>query len=78
MNVNISGNYSLTQLKTLRMRSRTGTKYKGDHPCRYDRGLDREVQIDVDMNAMKAAQITLGDIERAINFEKHEYLRRSG
>ena len=31
--------------------------------------LDREIQINVDMYKIQAAQITLGDIERAISFE---------
>ena len=31
--------------------------------------LDREIQINVDMYKMQAAQIALGDIERAVSFE---------
>jgi multidrug efflux pump subunit AcrB len=31
--------------------------------------LDREIQVDVDMYKMQAAQLTLGDIQRAIQYE---------
>ncbi len=31
--------------------------------------LEREIQVDVDMNKMQAALLTLGDIQRAIQFE---------
>lgn len=31
--------------------------------------LDREIQVDVDMYKMQSAQLTLGDIQRAIQFE---------
>jgi multidrug efflux pump len=70
MNVNISGNYNLNKLK----------KFADDVKDRIESmkeisrvdmigALEREILVDVDMNAMQAAQISLGDIERAINFE---------
>lgn len=31
--------------------------------------LNREIQVDVDMYKMQSAQLTLGDIQRAIQFE---------
>jgi len=70
MYVNISGNYDLAQLK----------KYAEDLQDRIEGfkeitrvdmigALDREIQINVDMYKMQAAQLTMGDIANAIKME---------
>lgn len=70
MYVNISGDYDLNKLK----------KYADNLKDRIESlkeitrvdivgALDREIQVNVDMYKMQAAQITLGDIERAIAYE---------
>lgn len=70
MQVNISGNYSLDQLKN----------YAEDIQDRIESlteitrvdivgALDKEVQVDVDMYKMQAAQVTFTDIANAISFE---------
>ncbi len=70
MNVNISGNYSLAQLKKYAQEIKDRIESMREI-TRVDMigALDREIQVNVDMNAMQAAQLTLGDIERAISFE---------
>lgn len=70
MNVNISGNYSLSQLKHYAEEIKDRIESMKEI-TRVDMigALDREIQINVDMNALKSTQITLGDIERAIAFE---------
>ncbi|MDX5419610.1 MAG: efflux RND transporter permease subunit, partial [Hymenobacteraceae bacterium] len=70
MYVNVSGNYSLDKLK----------QYAEDLQDRMEAfpeitrvdmvgALDKEVQVNVDMYKMQAAQVTFGDIERAIAME---------
>jgi multidrug efflux pump subunit AcrB len=70
--VNISGNYDLKKLK----------KYADDlqdaieampEINRVDEvgALDREIQIDVDMNKMAAAQISFSDIQKTVANENH-------
>jgi len=70
MFVNVSGNYSLDKLK----------QYAEDLQDRMESfpeitrvdmvgALDKEVQVNVDMYKMQAAQVTFGDIERAIAME---------
>jgi multidrug efflux pump subunit AcrB len=70
MFVNISGNFDLKKLK----------EYAEDMQDRIESlkeitkvditgALDREIQINVDMYKMQAAQLSLGDIERTIGFE---------
>ncbi len=68
--VNISGDYDLKQLK----------EYADDLKDRIEAlkqisgvdivgALEQEIQINVDLNKMTAAQISFGDIERAIGYE---------
>lgn len=68
--VNIAGNYDLAQLK----------KYADDMKDRIEEmreitrvdivgALDREIQINVDLYKMQAAKLTLGDIQRAVQYE---------
>lgn len=68
--VNIAGEYDLAQLK----------RYADDLQDRIEGlkeitrvdivgALDREIQVNVDMYKLSAAKLTMGDIERAINFE---------
>ncbi len=70
MQVNISGNYSLDQLKNyaedIQDRIESLTEI-----TRVDMAgaLDKEVQVDVDMYRMQAAKVTFADIERAIAME---------
>ncbi|HUX84214.1 MAG TPA: efflux RND transporter permease subunit [Chitinophagaceae bacterium] len=70
--VNISGDYDLKKLK----------KYADDLKDRIEGlkeinrvdevgALDREVQINVDMNKMNAAKISFGDIQNAVGNENH-------
>jgi multidrug efflux pump len=70
LSVNISGDIELNKLK----------KYADDIKDNFESlkeisrveivgALDREIQINVDMYKMQAAQITLGDIERSVAFE---------
>ncbi|MCC7303396.1 MAG: efflux RND transporter permease subunit [Bacteroidia bacterium] len=70
MNVNISGNYSLAQLKNYAEEVKDRVESMKEI-SRVDMigALDREIQINIDMNALKATQLTMGDIERAIAFE---------
>lgn len=70
MNLNISGNYDLNKLK----KYADAVKDKIESMKEITRvdmigALDREIQINVDMNALQTAQLTLGDIERAVAFE---------
>ncbi|MBF9251688.1 efflux RND transporter permease subunit [Pontibacter sp. 172403-2] len=70
MYVNVSGNYSLGQLK----------KYAEDLQDRIEAepeitrvdmigALDKEIQVNVDLYKAQASKVTLGDIERAIAYE---------
>ncbi|WP_242926484.1 efflux RND transporter permease subunit [Pontibacter vulgaris] len=70
MSVNVSGNYSMDRLK----------KYAEDLQDRIEAepeitrvdligALDKEVQVNVDLYKMQAAQVTFGDIQRAIATE---------
>lgn len=70
MYVNISGNFDLNRLK----------KYAEDLQDRIETmkeitrvdivgALDREIQVNVDMYKLQAAQISLGDIDRALRYE---------
>lgn len=70
MNINISGDYDLNRLKTYaediqdeveQLKEITRADMVG--------ALDREIQINVDMYKMQAANLTFGDIERAIAYE---------
>lgn len=70
MFINISGDFDLNKLK----------KYADDMKDRIESmkeitrvdivgALDREIQVNVDMYKIQAAQISIGDIERAIGYE---------
>lgn len=68
--LNISGDYDLKKLKEYAdmlkdrvegMKEISGVDIVG--------ALDQEIQINVDLNKMNAAQISFGDIERAIGYE---------
>ncbi|MFI5218389.1 MAG: efflux RND transporter permease subunit [Bacteroidia bacterium] len=70
MYVNISGNYDLATLK----------KYADDAKEKLESlkeikkvdligALERQIQINVDMNKMQASGLSMGDIERAVKFE---------
>ncbi len=74
--VNISGDYDLNQLKKYAEMAEDKIEALGEI-TRVDLvgALDREIQIDVDMYKMEAANITLRDIESAVAFEN---LRISG
>jgi multidrug efflux pump len=70
MNINISGDYDLNRLKTYaeaiqdeveQLKEITRADMVG--------ALDREIQVNVDMYKMQAANLTFGDIERAIAYE---------
>lgn len=70
MYVNISGNFDLARLK--QYADNIKDKIEGVKTInRVDLvgALDREIQVDVDMYRMQAAQITMDDIERAIKYE---------
>lgn len=70
MFVNISGNYDLAQLK--KYAEDLQDKIEGfKEITRVDMvgALDREIQINVDMYKMQAAQLTMNDIQMAIQME---------
>lgn len=70
MQVNISGDYSLDKLESYADRLKDEIESLKEI-TRVDMGgaLSREVQVNVDMYKAQAAQLALGDIERAIRFE---------
>ncbi len=70
MYINVAGNYSLSQLK----------KYADDLSDRIEGlseinevqivgALEREIQVNIDVYKLQAAQLTIGDIQRAIGSE---------
>jgi len=70
LNVNLSGDFDLAKLK----KYADAMKDKIEALPEINRvdevgALDREIQINVDMYRMQAAQITMGDIERAVASE---------
>ncbi len=70
LNVNLSGDFDLTRLK----KYADAVKDKLEalpEITRVDEvgALDREIQINVNMYRMQAAQITMGDVERAVSSE---------
>ena len=70
MYVNISGDYDLDQLKAFAEKAED--KIEGmKEITRVDLvgALDKELQIDVNMHDLQSAQLTFGDIERAIAYE---------
>lgn len=70
MNINLSGDYSLQQLKVF-ADDMTDRLEEISEISRVDivGALDREIQIDVDMYKMQAAMVTLRDIQGAIQNE---------
>lgn len=74
MYVNISGNYDLAQLK--KYAEDLQDKIEGfKEITRVDMvgALDREIQINVDMYKMQAAQLTMNDIQMAIQSENRTF-----
>ncbi|MHB1920712.1 MAG: efflux RND transporter permease subunit [Chitinophagaceae bacterium] len=70
--VNISGNYDLKKLKKYADDLKDKIEgLKGINKVDEAGGLDREVQINVDMNKMAAAKISFADIEQAVGNENH-------
>jgi multidrug efflux pump len=70
MYVNISGNYDLTKMK--KYADDLKDKIEGlKEITRVDLAgaLDREIQINVDMYKLQAANMTLGDIQRSVAYE---------
>ncbi len=70
MNINLSGDFDLTKLKRYADNLKDGIE-EFSEITRVDvvGGLEREIQIDVDMYKMQAAQIALSDVENAIAYE---------
>ena len=70
MYINIAGNYDLKDLKkyaeTLQDRIES---MKEINEAKLIGALDREIQVNVDMYKLQAAQLTLGDVQRAIAME---------
>jgi multidrug efflux pump len=70
MYVNISGNYDLQKLKMYADDAKDNLEsLKEVRKVDMIGALDREIQINVDMLKMQAAQITMSDIERAVKYE---------
>ena len=70
MFVNVSGNFDLNKLKNYA--DKIKDRIEGmKEITRVDMigALDREIQVNVDMYKAQAAQISIGDIERAIGYE---------
>ena len=70
MYINISGNYDLAKLKKFADRAQDRLEELKEI-TRVDiiGALEREIQIDVDMNKMQAATVSFSDIERAVSAE---------
>jgi len=70
MNINLSGEYSLDNLKTYADKMADRIE-EVPEITRVDvvGALDREIQVDVDMYKMQAAMVTFRDIQNAIQFE---------
>ncbi len=70
MNVNLSGDFDLNKLKNYadQIKDRIESMKQ---ITRVDMigSLDREIQVNVDMYKLQVAQLSLGDIERAIGYE---------
>lgn len=70
MYVNIAGNYDLQKLKQYADDAKDNLEgLKEVRKVDMIGALEREIQINVDMLKMQAAQITMGDIERAVKYE---------
>ncbi|MGP8214563.1 MAG: efflux RND transporter permease subunit [Bacteroidia bacterium] len=70
LNVNLSGDFDLTRLKKYADAIKDKLEAMPEI-TRVDEvgALDREIQINVDMYKMQAAQVTMGDIERSVASE---------
>jgi multidrug efflux pump subunit AcrB len=70
MFVNVSGNFDLNKLKNYADKIKDRIEAMKEI-TRVDMigALDREIQVNVDMYKAQAAQISIGDIERAIGYE---------
>lgn len=70
LNVNLSGDFDLTRLKKYADALKDKIEAMPEI-TRVDEigALGREIQINVDMYKMQAAQVTMGDIERAVSSE---------
>jgi multidrug efflux pump len=70
MNINLSGEYSLDNLKTIADKMADRIE-EVPEITRVDilGALDREIQVDVDMYKMQAAKVTFRDIQNAIQYE---------
>jgi multidrug efflux pump len=70
MNINLSGEYSLDNLKTFADKMADRIE-EVPEITRVDilGALDREIQVDVDMYKMQAAKVTFRDIQSAIQYE---------
>ena len=70
MYINISGNYDLKQLKKYAENLQEGLEgLKEINEAKIVGALDREIQVNIDVYKLQAAQLTLGDIQRAIGQE---------
>jgi multidrug efflux pump len=70
MNVHLSGDYSLDKLKDYADDLKDRIEgLKEITRCDIVGALDKEIQVDVDMYKMQAADITMRDIESAIKYE---------
>ncbi len=70
MYVNIAGNYDLNKLKKYADDAKDNLEgLKEVRKVEIIGALEREIQINVDMLKMQSAQITMGDIERAVKYE---------
>ncbi len=70
MQVNISGNYDLAKLKEFADDAKDHIEsLKEVKKVEIIGALEREIQINVDMIKMQAADLTLGDIQRAVQSE---------
>lgn len=70
MYINIAGNYDLKDLKKYAeaLQDRIESM-KEINEAKLIGALDREIQVNVDMYKLQAAQLTLGDVQRAIAME---------
>lgn len=67
MYINVAGNYDLKQLKKYAEDLQDGIEgLKEINEVKIVGALDREIQVNIDAYKMQAAQLTLGDIQRAI------------
>lgn len=70
MYINVAGNFELNELKQYaeNLKDRIET-LKEINEVKLVGALDREIQVNLDMYKMQAAQMTIGDVQRAIGME---------